>query len=135
MKKAELNKDNRIKRSENHHVMESISNTISAKIKKEYEEEVSAYHEENEKYYKDEKEFFIHVNEVLKKVIPKETKVKVITQVGPGSTILDQYVGTIEKLDKYGYVKWFNFISEDRDNDMKPFTIGLSCLQSIEILD
>lgn len=131
--KIELNKDNRIKRSENHEIISEINNRISIKIQEEFQLEISSYRAENENLFKEEKDFFKQVQELLKTVTPS-TKLKVCTQVGKGSTVLHTYTGHIEKGVGFN-PSYFNFISEERDNDLKPFTIGFSCLQSIEVIN
>ena len=116
---------------ENHESMEKIRKDIAARINKEFNAETRALREENERSYDEEKEFVKQVQELLKSITPA-TPLRVVTQVGPGSTILNTYTGHIEK-DPGFMPKWFNFVSPERNN--KPFTIGFSCLQSIEILD
>jgi hypothetical protein len=130
--KAELNKDNRIKRMENYEAMDSIRKEIAAKIQLELGKELSAYTEENKKSVKEEKEFFTEVSKILRNS-DVCTKLKVVTQVGKGSTILNEYVGNLAYKPEYSATH-FNFISEQRDNGGNPFTIGFSCLQSIEVL-
>lgn len=132
MNKAELNKDNRIKRDENHEVLNTIEAAIAKRIRAEYSEEIKALRDENENCYAEEKVFRSNVQELLKSV-DITTKLKVVTQVGKGSTILNTYVGHLEKKPEF-YPTSFNFISPDRDNELRPFTIGFSCLQSIEII-
>jgi len=129
--KAELNKDIRIKRLENYEAMEAIRTEISKRIQKEFAKELKAYNDENEKSYTDEKAFFKEVETILKSV-DVNTKLRVVTQVGKGSTVLNAYEGHIEKKLGYGDTH-FNFCCETKF-DGKPFTIGFSCLQSIEIL-
>lgn len=129
--KAELNKDNRIKRSENSEVIDAIRLEISKRIQKEFAKELKVYNDENEKFYADEKAFFKEVETILKSV-DVTTKLRVVTQVGKGSTMLNAHEGHIEKKLGYGDTH-FNFCCEER-YDGKPFTIGFSCLQSIEIL-
>lgn len=131
--KAELNKDNRIKRMENYEAMDSIRKEIAARIQLELGKELSAYTEENEKSVKEEKEFYKEVSKILRDS-DVGTRLKVVTQVGKGSTILNEYVGNLAYKPEYSATH-FNFISEQRDNDGKPFTIGFSCLQSIEVLE
>ena len=130
--KAELNKDNRIKQSENYEAMEAIRNDIAKRIQLEYAKELKSYGEENEKFVEDQKNFYRDVTNILENVTT-ETKLRVVTQVGHNSSILNTYNGHIEKKISYGQ-SHFNFVSEDRGNSGRPFTIGFSCLQSIEIL-
>jgi hypothetical protein len=132
--KASLNKDNRIKRDENYAQLKSIRNTITTRINLEYNSELKSLGLENEKLLKSEYEFYDSVWEILNS-ITKETKVKVGTQVGPGSSILNEYIGTVDNIPLvWNGQKYFDFISKDRDNDEKPFTIGFSCLRSIEVI-
>ncbi len=132
--KAELNKDNRIKCSENYENLRAIEQEISARIRSEYTDETLALRNECDKYVKEEKAFYEEVKNVLLKC-DITTKLKVVTQTGKNSTVLNTYVGTLEKnFDRWGG-NWFNFISSDRNNDCRPFTIGFSCLQSIEVLE
>jgi len=130
--KAELNKDNRIKRSENYEAMEAIRTEIAKRIQLEYAKELKAYSDEIEKSVEDQRDFYKDVTNILNNVTT-ETNLRVVTQVGHNSTVLNTYEGHIEKKISYGQ-SHFNFISEQRDNGGKPFTIGFSCLQSIEII-
>lgn len=132
MKKVELNKDIRIKRDENYQVLKNIEDRISAKIRAEFESEVSAIRAENDTLYQKDNEFREEARELLKTITP-QTLLKVRTQVGVCSKVIQEYKGHIEKNIKYNDGH-FNFISPDK-HDGKPFTIGFSCLQSIEIID
>lgn len=129
--KAELSKDVRIKRDLNYEVLRSIESRISAQIRAEFESEVSAIRGENEKFHKEDKDFREQAKEILRKITP-ETLVKVKTQVGKGSEVVQRYTGHIERDFKYSDGT-FNFISPGK-YDGKPFTIGFSCLLSIEVL-
>lgn len=131
MKKAELNKDVRIKCIENYEEMENIRKKISARIQKEYADEIKAYNEENERFYAEEKVFYKEVEAILKS-LDLNAKLRVVTQVGKGSTVLNTYEGHIDKHLGYGNTH-FEFCSEQK-NGGRPFTIGFSCLQSIEVL-
>lgn len=130
--KAELNQHNRIKRDENYEVLNSIKNRISQKIQAEFDAEIKDIKSENEKYWEEEKVFKEEARQILLKITP-QTKLKVSTQVGRGSKIIQTYEGNLER--KF---EWrdgtFNFISPN-NYDGKPFTIGFSCLQSIEIIN
>ena len=128
--KTELSKFNRIKRDENYKLINSINTTIKQRIESENNYELQILREENSNLVADEKEFYKEVANLLNSITTKDL-VKVVTQVGEGSKILNEYVGHIQHNYKDGSV--FNFISESRDN--KPFTIGFSCLQSIEIIN
>lgn len=132
MKKVELHQDIRIKRDENYQVLKTIEDRISAKIRAEFESEVSAIRAENDTFHKKDNEFREEARELLKTITP-QTLLKVRTQVGIGSKVIQEYEGHIEKNIKYNDGT-FNFISPDI-HDGKPFTIGFSCLQSIEIID
>ncbi len=135
MKKITLNKDTRIKRSENYDLLKTIQTNISARIHDEFHNETTAIRTENDNFNNEEKEFFKNVSAFLKD-IKTDTKLKIIVQVGPGSSVLHEYNGNIEEIPApYKKQTYFNFISKDRDNDMRPFTVGFSCLQSIEILN
>lgn len=131
MKKIELHKDNRIKRIENYVVLKSIENKISEKIRKEFEGETLDIRLENDTLFKQEKEFINQAKEFLTKITP-QTSLRVKTQVGKDSDVIQQYEGHIEKTFRM-YDSTLNFICKDF-LDGKPFTIGFSCLQSIEII-
>ncbi len=133
MKKVELNKDNRIKRSENYNLLNSIKANISARIHTEFNNEITALRNENDVFLKEEKEFYAQVLDILKNVQP-DTLLKIVSQTGIKSNRLTEYTGYLIKT--YGTnATVFDFVSNDRDNDMRPFTVGFSCLQSIEILN
>lgn len=132
--KAFLNKDNRIKRDENFAQLKSIRSTIANRINMEYNSELKSIGLENEYLLKEEYAFYDSVWEILN-AINKETKLKVSTQVGSGSLILHEYIGTVANLPLvWSGQKYFDFISKDRDNDERPFTIGFSCLRAIEVI-
>lgn len=131
MKTVSLDQFNRIKRMENHEAAEKIRITISNRINKEYNQETRALRDENENLYAEEKVFNKQVQELLNGITPA-TPLRVITQVGPGDKIFNTYTGHLQK-DPGFMPTYFNFVSPERNN--KPFTIGFSCLQSIEILD
>jgi len=126
--KAEISKFNRIKRDENYEVMESIKRTIADRINTEYNEQLTGMREENSNLFAEEKAFYPKAFEILSKCT-KDTNVKIVTQVGKGSVVLNEYVGHVYRIHNKTL---FDFISESRDN--KPFTVGFSCLQSIEIM-
>ena len=132
MKKVELHQDIRIKRDENYEVLRSIEERISAQIRAEFQAEVSDMKTENDNFHKQDKEFREQAKELLKTITP-QTLLKVKTQVGRGSTVIQEYEGRIERNFKYNDGT-FNFISPDK-YDGKPFTIGFSCLQSIEVIE
>ena len=129
--KVALNKDVRIKRDENYEVLRSIEQKISDRIRAEFANEISDIKAENEKFHTEDKSFREQAKELLK-TITTETLLKVKTQVGKGSTIIQEYTGHIERNFKYNDGT-FNFVSPDK-YDGKPFTIGFSCLLSIEVL-
>jgi len=130
--KAFLNKDNRIKRDENYGLMSSIRTIIANRIRDEYNSELSALATEQDKLLKTEFAFYDSVWEILKTITPT-TKVKIITQVGPGSSISNEHIGTVTDFPLvWSGQKHFNFISHNLDNEKR--TIGFSCLQSIEII-
>lgn len=131
MEKVVLNKDVRIKRDENYFVLDSIRKVISNRINAEYLSETSALQKEVRESHDQESKFIEDVRLFLKGV-NELTPLKISVQVGPGSTIIHQYTGFLEKKVGFGD-KWFNFTSKERDNECKPFTVGFSCLQSIEI--
>lgn len=132
MKKLHLPKDNRIKRNENSQLIADIKQKIYERVELEFQNEVSALRNENQAFYTEEKQFFESVKDLLKEVTP-ETKLKVVTQVGVGSKILNEYTGNLEYKIPYNQT-YFNFISPEY-NEGRPFSIGFSCLQSIEIID
>ena len=132
MKKVELHQDIRIKRDENYEVLRSIEQRISERIRSEFQAEVSDMKAENENFHKQDKEFVEQAKELLKTITP-ETLLRVKTQVGRGSTIIQEYEGHIQRNFKYNDGS-FNFISPGK-YDGRPFTIGFSCLLSIEVIE
>ena len=132
MKKLELNKGNKPKIYENYDLLKAIERKISEKIRSEFSSEISAIREENELLLLEERTFSENVRDLLL-TIDTSTQLKVVTQIGVNGSVLNEYNGKLQRKYKYGD-GYFNFISEDRNNDNKPFTIGFSCLQSIEII-
>jgi hypothetical protein len=131
-KKVILNKDNRIKRSENFESLKKIENEISYRIRSEYSSEKEVLNNEINCLLDEEKQFRKDALELLR-TCNEESNLRVSVQVGPNNNILYYYRGHLQR--KLGYNDTsFNFISDDRDNDGRPFTIGFSCLQSVEIL-
>lgn len=131
--KAELNKEIRIKASINREEMDMIRMKITARINQEYAKELNAYEIENKKFYQEENVFHFKVYELLR-CVDTNTKLRIVTQVGKNSSVLNEYIGHLEyepDLDD----TYFNFISEQKGKDERPFTIGFSCLQSIEVID
>lgn len=129
--KTELDKNNRMKRDENYQLIDSIKTTIRQRIEAEYHSELEMLRDENEHFIRDEKAFYKEVTSLLK-TVNYETKLKIVTQVGKGSTVLNEYVGNLAKTN-YATDGIFDFISESRGN--KPFSVGFSCLQSIEVIE
>jgi len=129
--KIELSQNNRIKRHENYAQLDAIESVIRERIRSEYTEEIKQLRNENDKSFEEEKEFILSVKQFLPGLSPSD-KLKVTTQVGRNSDIIRTYTGHIEKRIPFNQ-SYFNFVSPDYI-DGKPFTIGLSCLQSIEIL-
>ena len=130
--KAILNKDNRIKRDENSEQLQAIEQEIAQRIRAEYKSELLALRTENTDLFSLEKIFRTEAQEILSK-LTTHSVVIVKTQTGKGSTRINEYKGSIQK-EVTKYETWFNFISKDRDNDERPFTIGLSCLLSIDVI-
>jgi len=129
--KAELSKDVRIRRNLNYDVLHSIERRISNQIRAEFESEISDIKGENEKFYKEERDFMEQTKKILRKISP-QTLVRVRTQVGKNSEVIQEYIGHIQREFKYNDGT-FNFISTGEYDD-KPFTIGFSCLLSFEVL-
>lgn len=130
--KAELNEFTRTKKYQNYEVIQSINDTIAERIKAEYNAELTALKEENETLRKEEKAFEEEARKVLMAITP-QTKIRIKTQVGKNGTIVNTYEGHIEYKLGYGFGV-FNMVCATR-YDGKPFTIGMSCLVSIEVLD
>lgn len=135
MKTVTLNKNVRIKRDQNYETIEAIRNSIAERIKAEYakDAELLALQAENGNLCDSEKEFYGFLRDFFKGVTP-ETKLRVVVQVGKGSKELFEYIGNIQRTLAYSDT-WFNFISLERDNGSKPFTIAFSCLQSVEVIE
>lgn len=132
MKKVELNKDVRIKRDENYEVIENIRKVIAWRINAEYRSEIYGIQDEIDGFIKAERQFYQDCKDFFKNVTIAD-KLKVVVQVGKGSKELFEYTGFLEKPLRFNDTL-FNFISKERDNDLKPFTIAFSCLQSVELL-
>ena len=130
MKKVELSEHIRIKRDENYEVLRTLKETISQKIRAEFESETKGVSDENESFHKQDKEFREKASELLK-TLNTQTKLKVKTQVGRGSTLIHEYEGYLRRKYTDGV---FDFIDESK-YDGKPFSIGLSCLLSIEVVE
>jgi hypothetical protein len=128
--KASLSKDVRIKKDENYSLLTDIQREIQARVQAEYQSQTKALHVENDGFRELEKAFIEQAKYILVKLIPQHTPIKVTVQVGKGSTILRDHEGTIQK-PFYMSDGYFNMI-DPTYNDGKPFTIGFSCLQSIE---
>jgi hypothetical protein len=129
--KLELPKITRMKRMENYVELAKIEAEISKRIRAEYTDEINALRGENEKLLDEERDFYVSVSSLLKNV-DTSTKLKVVTQTGKDSDFFRTYVGHIER--RVGvFDKSFDFVSPDA-YEGRPFTIGFSCLQSIEIL-
>lgn len=132
MNSATLNVDSRIKRSENYILLKTIENEISSRIREEYSNETRALRKENDVLHNQELEFKKVACEVLKKA-EVDSKIRVVVQVGVGSLTLQTYEGYLTQ--KFtGFNTWFDMSDKNRF-DGKPFTIGLSCLQYVEILE
>ncbi len=130
-RRAELSKNIRIKRDENYEILRLIEQRVSDRIRAEFANEISDIQLENKKNLEEEKLFREQAKEILK-TATTETLLKVETQVGKGSTVIQEYTGRIDKQFKYNDGT-FNFICSDK-YEGKPFTIGFSCLLSIEVL-
>lgn len=132
--KVELSKEVRIKRDQNHTVLRCIEERIIDFFEDDDEKVLSilSLKDENHKLYKIELEFRKEALKLLRNITPN-TQIKIKTQVGKGSTLIQEYTGHIEKNVGHND-SMFNFISPDR-NGGNPFSIGLSCLLSIEVLN
>jgi len=129
--KAEQSKYTRIKINENYEVLRSIEQEISNRIKLEFASEIQGLKAENDLLYKEEKAFIDQAKEILKRA-NTTTLLKVKTQTGKNSELIREYTGTIQS-EFNCYDSIFNFISPN-NYDGKPFSIGFSCLLSIEII-
>lgn len=92
--------------------------------------------EQWDKNFNEEVEFCKKVTDILTNVKYKQ-KANIKTQVGPngGETINDYPNATIESVSIINYkVNVFNVTHPDA-YEGKPFSIGLSCLLSIELID
>ena len=129
--KAGMNKDVRVIRTGNYEILRKIETEIKMRVQNEYLAETDALRKENEDLLTTEKQFYDEAEAVLNSLKYGE-QIRVETQVGPGGSIVNTYVGHIESPYRNGR-KMFNMISDDKLNG-KPFTIGFSCLLSIEKL-
>lgn len=131
--KIQLSKNVRIKRDYNYKLLAAKTASKYKMSNRVNDSELSALRDENSNLHMEDKAFREEAKKLLRTITP-DTPLKVKTQIGKDSTIIHEYNGHIEK--KFGYNDGhFNFISPDRDNECKPFTIGLSCLLSIEVID
>ena len=128
---ARLSREVRIKRDENYIILKNIEDGIRERVRKEYESETKALREENSTLTQTEKEFRKEANDILS-FVSSEATLKVETQVGPGSTIVREHIGHLAKPFRPGD-GYFDMRAMDY-NDGKPFTIGFSCLMSIEVI-
>jgi hypothetical protein len=129
--KSELRKEVRIKKDENNILLENIKYEIRERVEEEYNSETQAIREENDKLRQEEKEFISNAKYILASASPMDL-LQVKTQVGRGSTVIHEYTGSLEYKYKNGDGV-FNFVDLSYNNG-KPFTIGFSCLLSVEKL-
>ena len=129
--KAKLHKGVRVKRDENYTLLQTIEREIRERIQTEYNSQTTALRLENDALRAEEKNFIKDAQFTLS-TIRVFDKIKVETQVGPGSSIVKEYVGHLEHPYKQGDGV-FNMIDK-KYYDGKPFSIGMSCLLSIETL-
>jgi hypothetical protein len=129
---ATLNKFVRTKTSQNYEVIDEIRKRIRERIEAEYSEELNALRDENQYFYQKEKVFRDQAKEVVKSAYTHKNRILVKTQVGKNGSIIHEYIGHIEKI--YSGGDCFDMIDTEI-HDGKPFTIGLSCLLSIKILN
>ncbi len=118
-KKASLPKSNRQKRYDNQDEIERLT---------------APFKKENAELYAAELAFREEAKKILLSCTPtvSGTILRVSTQTGRRSSIVRKYIGNLEY--KFGYSdSTFNFVDR-KYNDGKPFTIGFSCLLSIEIV-
>jgi len=133
MSKVELHKDIRVKRRNNYDQLKDIEQLIAKRIAAEYNMERNALRAENDAFNADEKSFYERVSDLLHSC-GVETKFRVVTQTGPLSGTLREYTGVLSKqYVQYRDHSMFDFI-DPNFLDGKPFTIGFSCLQSIEVI-
>lgn len=128
--KAKINSEVRVKKWKNYEQLDMLKDEIKKRIEAEYCSEIKALEVENRLLYAQEVVFKNIAKSVLKNLKP-DTQIKVITQTGKNQSVLVEHVGTIEK--PYDGGSYFNMI-DDGYNGGKPFTIGFSCLQLIQIL-
>lgn len=129
--KTSMSPEVRIMMSEHYNALSNIKQIVENRVRAEFANETSAIRGEIESLLSLERDFKSLVESTLTG-IDKTQMIRIETQVGPGSTIVNTYDGYLEKqyLKGTGY---FNFICADK-NSSKPFTVGLSCLLSVETL-
>jgi len=128
-KTAILNPFVRQKYSENFEEIAKIREKIKIEIDEKVAGEIKLYREENDRLIKEEKEFKSLAASVMKDAFNTKSRVIVSSQTGRNGSTIREYRGYITKMyDDYAFD-----LSAENYNDGKPFTIGLSCLQSIEI--
>ena len=131
-KKVALIAENRQRYYENHEVLTGIKAKISERVQREFEKEAGDIKAENDRLFSNEKRF----SQLAKKMLSScttETKLKISTQVGKNGSVVHEYTGTLQRrvTERDGT---FNFIDPNAFNG-GPFTVGYSCLLSVEVLD
>jgi len=129
--KVEMSKDVRTTKNANYEILSNIEREIKSRIQDEFLSETTAIRKENENLVAHEKMFYGIADELLCTLQPTD-EIKIESQVGPGGSIVNTYVGHLEFPYRKGD-KMFNMVSPDK-LDGKPFTVGFSCLLSIEKL-
>ena len=113
--------------------VDQVRKEISLRIQKEYTETVKAFSNEREDLFQEQLNFIKSISEMFRNdIIKVGTKIKVTTQTGPnGGDVLTDYEGTVEHIyDKY---KPCFDLSDKNYYEGRKFTIGSSCIQSIEV--
>ena len=128
--KLEIQKDLRVRRRE---ISEQLQ-TLRSSIEKQYQLESKKLRNERDKISEAEMQFIDEISQLFKDKVTVGTRIKVTTQVGPnGGTILNTYTGKVTKI--YNHSKPCFDLSDSSYMNGKEFTIGSSCIQSIELIN
>jgi hypothetical protein len=126
---VKLDKEIRIRKYLNYSAMDDLRKEITHKVEAEYSEQIKDYKSENVKLLTEEREFMLNARRFLL-TCDKKTKLGIMTQVGPGGSVIQYYEGYLEKkMDRN--LTAFNFCCPS-ERGGAPFTVGMSCLMSVE---
>lgn len=131
----QIDKNIRIRARELSDIIQEEERKVSRRIRKESEPLTKALREERESLWKIEKDFRESFNKLFKeKTIVVGTEIVVEVQVGPnGGEIIRSHKGKVMKIYNHSDV-CFDLSDPDFINGKK-FTIGGSCVKSIQVIN